>query len=214
MTNNSLTKRLSAAVAVLGMVGVAQLAAPSAANAAPPSDCPAYAVQTTTQTSVSISPDNLSVGQLFTATATVTAAGAPVTGGTVTFSYAGSSTTKTVVAGQASASFTAKRGRIPLLVSFHGQCLAGAAAIGTSSGRYPIVAGVSASTGGGGNGSGNGSGSGNIAGVSGSTGGGSTIGGLAATGMDSQTELYALLGVGMVTVGGLTLVVRRRRIQA
>ena len=69
----------------------------------------------------------------------------------------------------------------------------------------PIVAGVEASRGGG-------NGNGDVAGVSGSGGGGS-VAGLAATGVDSQTELFGLLGLGMVTVGGLSLLVHRRRAQ-
>jgi LPXTG-motif cell wall-anchored protein len=39
------------------------------------------------------------------------------------------------------------------------------------------------------------------------------VAGLAATGADSQTELFGVLGLGLVTVGGLTLLVRRRRVQ-
>ena len=66
-------------------------------------------------------------------------------------------------------------------------------------------------TGGTGGTGGNGGDSG-IAGDSASSGGG-TVAGLAATGADSQTELFGVLGLGMVTVGGLTLAVRRRRVQ-
>jgi hypothetical protein len=77
--------------------------------------------------------------------------------------------------------------------------------------------------GGNGNGNGGGNGGGNagapragttIGGVSGSSSTGSTTGGLAGTGLDTQTELYGILGAGLVAVGGLTLMVHRRRVQA
>jgi len=110
-----------------------------------------------------------------------------------------------VSGGSASASFTAQRGRTPISASFSGECLAGSVANGTSSDRTPIVAGVEASRG-------NGGGNSGVAGVSGS--GGGNVAGLAATGVDSQTELFGLLGLGMVTVGGLSLLVHRRRVRA
>jgi LPXTG-motif cell wall-anchored protein len=72
-----------------------------------------------------------------------------------------------------------------------------------------IVAGVEASAGGNGGAARPGA---SIGGVTGGS-GGSSSGGLASTGVDSQTELYGLLGVGLVTVGGLTLMVHRRRVQ-
>ena len=132
-----------------------------------------------------------------------------------------------VNAGEASATFTAEQGRFALSANYAGQCLNGGAAIDPSADTQPIVAGVEAFGGnGGGNGSGAGNGSGGsgngggaarpaatIAGVSGGSGSGSTVGGLASTGIDSQTELYGLLGLGLVTVGGLTLLVHRRRVQ-
>ncbi len=207
-------KRLTTATFAGGLLAVSPLAV-TAAHAAPPSGCPNYAVQTTTQTSVSISPSNPGVGQSFTATATITAGGAPVTGGTATFRYGGSAKTDTVVAGEADATFTARRGRIPLQVTYQGQCLAGSVSIGTSADRMPIVAGVSASANDSANDTANDSGNGaGIAGVSGSGGNGGVLGGLASTGLDSQTELFGLLGAGMVAVGGLTLLVHRRRVQA
>ena len=51
-----------------------------------------------------------------------------------------------------------------------------------------------------------------VAGVSGTRASGAA--GLAGTGLDAQTELYGVLGLGLVTVGGLTLLVHRRRVQA
>jgi len=207
-------KRIAAAGIAGGVLGIAPVAIP-AAQAAPPQGCPAYAVASTTTTTLSVTPAGpYTVGQSFTATAEVTvdSTGAPVTSGSVLFRYASSTKTVAVSAGKASASFTAKRGRTPISATFSGECLVGSVANGTSADRQPIVAGVEASAGGNGNGGGgNGNGNGNgIAGVDASTG----IGGLAATGLDTQTELFGLLGAGMVAVGGLTLVVRRRRVQA
>jgi phage terminase large subunit-like protein len=200
-------KRLAAATFVGGALTLAPIAMP-AANAAP-ADCPNYAVTMTTQTSVSVSPSNLNPGQTFTATATVTTAGGvPVTGGSVEFQYRGIEKTDSTVGagGTFSVTFTARKGRSPVVARFEGQCLAGSVASGESRDSAPVIAGVEASAGGG---SGNGGGAG-IGGVS----GGSTIGGLAGTGMDTQTQLFGLLGVGMVTVGGLSLMVHRRRTQS
>jgi LPXTG-motif cell wall-anchored protein len=206
-------KRITAAGFAGSLLAIAPVALP-AADAAPATGCRQYAVQSTTTTTLSVSPSGpYSVGQAFTATATVTidGTGAPAQGGNVVFRYGSVSKTVAVSAGSASASFTARRGRTPISASFSGECLANSVANGTSSDRMAIVAGVEASRGNGG-GNGNGNGNGGIAGVSGSGGGG--VAGLAATGVDSQTELFGLLGVGMVTVGGLSLLVHRRRVQA
>jgi len=200
-------KRITAAGFAGSLLAIAPVALP-AADAAPATGCRQYAVQSTTTTTLSVSPEGpYNVGQSFTATATVTVdgTGAPAQGGDVTFKYGSVSKTVAVSGGSASASFTAKRGRTPISASFSGECLAGSVANGTSSDRTPIVAGVEASRGGGNGNSG-------VAGVSGS--GGGNVAGLAATGVDSQTELFGLLGLGMVTVGGLSLLVHRRRVQA
>ena len=199
-------KRITAAGFAGSLLAIAPVALP-AADAAPATGCRQYAVQSTTTTTLSVSPAGpYNVGQSFTATATVTVdgTGAPAQGGDVTFKYGSVSKTVAVSGGSASASFTAKRGRTPISASFSGECLAGSVANGTSSDRTPIVAGVEASRGGGNGNSG-------VAGVSGS--GGGNVAGLAATGVDSQTELFGLLGLGMVTVGGLSLLVHRRRVQ-
>jgi LPXTG-motif cell wall-anchored protein len=185
------------------------------AASAAPAACPNYSVQATTDTSLSVSPANPTVGDAFTATATVlTSGGVPVDGGNVNFTYAGQKATDVVRNGTASATFTAEQGRFALTASFAGQCLAGASSIDPSTDTQPIVAGVEAFAG---NGSGNGGGAARpgatISGVSGSGGTGSAVGGLASTGLDNQTELYGLLGLGLVTVGGLTLMVHRRRVQ-
>ena len=73
-----------------------------------------------------------------------------------------------------------------------------------------FVLGVEASSG---NGNGNGRSGTNLAGVGAGSGSGSS-GGLAATGVDTQTELLGAVGLGLLTVGGLSLVVHRRRVQA
>ena len=203
-------KRITAAGFAGSLLAIAPVALP-AADAAPATGCRQYAVQSTTTTTLSVSPEGpYSVGQAFTATATVTVdgTGQPAQGGEVVFKYGSVTKTVPVSGGSASASFTAKRGNTPISASFSGECLAGSVANGTSSDRMPIVAGVEASRGGG-----NGNGNSGVAGVSGS-GGGGNVAGLAATGVDSQTELFGVLGLGMVTVGGLSLLVRRRRVQA
>ncbi len=215
-------KRITAAGFAGSLLAIAPVALP-AADAAPASGCKQYAVASTTSTTLSLSPQGpYAVGQSFTATATVTVdgTGQPAQGGEVVFRYGSTSKTVAVSGGTASASFTAKKGRTPISATFTGECLANSVANGTSSDRVPVVAGVEASrgkgglstTGGSGGSSGNGGNSG-VAGVSGSSGGGN-VAGLAATGADSQTELFGVLGLGLVTVGGLTLVVRRRRVQA
>jgi LPXTG-motif cell wall-anchored protein len=222
MTDRQTVKRLATAIAAGGVFAIAPVAIPAAS--AQPADCPNYAVQATTTTSITVSPSTPAVGDAFTATASVlTSGGVPVNGGVVTFTYAGQTARDVVNAGQASATFTAEQGRFTLSANYAGQCLAGGAAVDPSTDTQPIVAGVEAFGGnGGGNGSsssGNGGGAARpaatIAGVSGGSGSGSssTVGGLASTGVDSQTELYGLLGLGLVTVGGLTLLVHRRRVQ-
>jgi LPXTG-motif cell wall-anchored protein len=176
-------------------------------------------VQATTDTSLSVSPANPTVGDAFTATATVlTSGGVPVNGGNVHFTYASQEATDVVRNGTATATFTAEEGRFALTAHFAGQCLAGGSSIDPSTDTQPIVAGVEASAG-----SGNGGGAArpgaSIGGVTGSggsgsgSGSGSTVGGLASTGLDNQTELYGALGLGLLTVGGLTLMVHRRRVQ-
>lgn len=207
-------KRITAAGFAGSLLAIAPVALP-AADAAPVSGCKQYAVASTTTTTLSLSPESpYAVGQSFTATATVTVdgTGQPAQGGQVVFRYGSTSKTVAVSGGTASASFTAKKGRTAITATFSGECLANSVANGTSSDRVAVVAGVEASRGSGGSG-GNSGGDSGIAGVSGSSGGGN-VAGLAATGVDNQTELFGVLGLGLVTVGGLTLVVRRRRVQA
>jgi LPXTG-motif cell wall-anchored protein len=212
MNNPSHLKRLAAAVAAGGVVALAPVAMP-AANAAPPVACPEYQGFVTTTTTLSVSPANPGAGDAFTVTATVRADGVPANGGTVDFSYADGAQTDSdvVVAGVASTTFTAVPGTSTVTGTYTGLCSGGADVLGTSADSAPVVAGVEAGAGGNGGAPRPGA---NIGGVTGGTGGsGSTSGGLASTGVDSQTELYGLLGVGLVTVGGLTLMVHRRRVQ-
>lgn len=203
-------KRIAAATIAGGVLAVSPMVLP-AAQAAPATGCPAYAVTSTTTTTLTLSPAGpYAVGDTFTATATVRVdgTGTPAGSGSVTFKYRNVRKTVALSGGSASASFVARPGRSPISAAFSGECLAGSVSNGTSGDRLPVVAGVSATAGGG---NGNGGNGGTVGGVSGS---GGIVGGLAATGLDTQTELYGLLGLGLVTVGGLTLVVRRRRVEA
>ena len=127
-------------------------------------------------------------------------AGAPVPTGTVVFKYKGTTKTATLSGGTASVTFTSQRtGR-------RGGDLLRACAPGASPPSAPAPPARSSwvkrprAAAGNGNG-----------GVAGTSAG---IGGLAATGLDNQTELFGVLGAGMVTVGGLALLVHRRRVQA
>lgn len=211
-------KRITVAGFAGSLLAIAPVALP-AADAAPATGCRQYAVASTTTTTLSLSPQGpYGIGQGFTATATVTvdATGTAPSSGDVTFQYGSSTKTVAVSGGTASAAFTAKKGRTQISATFSGECLGNSIANGTSSDRKAVVAGVEASRGKGGlsttGGTGGNGGDSGIAGVSASSGGG-TVAGLAATGADSQTELFGVLGLGLVTVGGLTLAVRRRRVQ-
>jgi hypothetical protein len=87
MRNTTISRAVTA-----GFVGALFTLAPLAvtsANAAPPAHCPTYPNQVTTSITVTTTPTSPSVGQTFTASATVVADNAPVGTGTVTFSYAG-----------------------------------------------------------------------------------------------------------------------------
>jgi LPXTG-motif cell wall-anchored protein len=194
-------KRIAAATFAGAALTLTPVAMP-AANAAPPVGCPSYQGATTTQTTVSISPSSPDRGETFTATANVTVAGVPATGGTVTFRYNGKAKTDTVVAGEASVTFVA-RVNGAVVARYSGVCPGGAAAVAQSSRGTADILGVEAF---------GGRSNAGVGGVAGGSGGGG-IGGLAATGLDSQTELFGLLGAGLVAVGGLSLMVHRRRTQ-
>ncbi len=158
-------KRITAAGFAGSLLAIAPMVLP-AADAAPATGCRQYAVQSTTTTTLSVSPAGpYSVGQSFTATADGHGRRhRPAGSGRQRSSSSTARPRKTVAVsgGSASATFTAKRGRTPISATFSGECLAGSVANGTSADRTPIVAGVEASRGGGGNGNSG------VAGVSGS----------------------------------------------
>ena len=102
-------KRITAAGFAGSLLAIAPVALP-AADAAPATGCRQYAVQSTTTTTLSVSPEGpYSVGQSFTATATVTVdgTGQPAQGGEVVFKYG--SVTKTVAVSGGSASAVVHR---------------------------------------------------------------------------------------------------------
>src|SRR6478672_13933770 len=108
-------KRITAAGFAGSLLAIAPVALP-AADAAPVTGCKHYAVASTTTTTLRLSPQGpYSVGQSFTATATVTVdgTGQPAQSGEVVFRYGSTSKTVAVSGGTASASFTAKKGRTP-----------------------------------------------------------------------------------------------------
>jgi len=224
MTHRQTVKRLATAIAAGGVLAIAPVAIPAATAA--PADCPGYQVSQTATILLSVSPANPGVGDPFTTTVSVLTGGVPVPGGKVIFNYGTQpAQTKPVRAGTASATFIAENGAFALSARYVGDCLEDGTAIDPTTETQPIVAGVAAFGGGGNGGShnvgaarpgatiGGVGGVGGVSGGSGSTGSGSTAGTLASTGVDSQTELYGLLGLGLVTVGGLTLMVHRRRVQ-
>src|SRR3954451_8927022 len=171
MNNRFTAKRLATAVAAGGVLAMSPLVMSPAS--AQPADCPNYTIAATTTTTLSVSPANPTVGDPFTATATVTAAGenVPALTGNVTFTYAGHSATRAVSGGSASTTFTAEDGSFTLSATYSGDCLAGEAAIDPSTDSQAIVAGVEATAGGGtGNNGGAGRPGATIGGVSGGTG--------------------------------------------
>ena len=199
-------RRIAAIIFGGGLLLASSMLLAPAANAAPVSGaakCP-YNAPITTTTTLKLSPSSVAKGQSFTATATVTASAGPVPTGTVVFTYGGHTKTGTLVGGKASVTFKATTSGAVRAV-YQGLCAGGQAAVGSSV-SGPVVLGISGSRGHGG-GSGNG-GSGTVAGTS------AGIGGLAATGVNSQTELLGALGAGLVVVGGLALIVHRRRVEA
>lgn len=199
-----------ASALLLSLFGMVLVASPASAD--PPADCPNYTVSAETTTSLSASPSSPGVGDSFDAEATVDIDGLPATGGTVEFSYAGQTETATVVAGQASATFTAIRGTNTLSAIYTGQCLAQQIAIGTSEDSLTIIAGVQV-VGGGGDDDDNAGGGANRPGAvagGGTTAGGGTVGGLGATGLGSGTQLLGLAGAGLLAAGAITFLARRR----
>lgn len=186
-----------ARIAVATLLGaLALIVVPLATSPASAAKCP-YNATITTTTKLTLSPSQVAKGDTFTATATVTASAGGPPAGTVTFKYNGKTKTATLTPGSgnsstASVTFVAKsKGAVK--ASYSGVCAAGSAAIGSSK-SGPVILGIEASRGNGG------------AGVAG------TSGALASTGASGQTELFGALGLGMILVGGLALVVHRRRV--
>jgi hypothetical protein len=231
-----LLKRLAAASLAGGALAVSPIMLPaaSAVDGQPPAECADYESPATSSTTVSIEPSEPEAGDTFTATAEVLVAGAPAQSGTVTFTFNGNAKDVDVVDGIAQAEFTVPTsgGNFEVLASFDGICVtgAGATAANGSSDSAGFVAGVEDTSGGddsnggstGGTSTGGTTGTttgsnraGTSAGVNGVTGDtGSSTGSLGGTGVDTQTELYALIGLGLVAVGGMSLMVHRRRVQA
>ena len=193
---------------VVSILGLAFVAAPASADNHAPAACPTYTVSAETTTDLTATPSQPGVGDTFTATATVNIDNLPATGGTVSFTYAGTTKSATVVAGEASVTFTAVQGTNTLSAVYSGQCLAEQISIGTSGDSLTIIAGVEA--GGGGDGDDGNGGGANRPGPVGGTSGGANVGGLGSTGFGGGTQLVGLLGAALVAAGAFTLVARRR----
>ena len=192
--------RIAAATFGGGLLAASLLVAP-AANAVPGVDepCGTYSDGITTTTVLSIDPDPAVQGETFTATADVTVSEGAAAG-SVTFSYGGSDQTVPLTptgasTGTASADFTAGSDTT-ITATYNGVCVGQVTPVNSSS----DILGIYAVAGGGGDGGDGGD-------------GGSNLGGLADTGLDTRTELMGLLGVGLLAVGGLTLMVHRRRVE-
>ena len=187
----SLSSRAASGLAALGLAaaGTFLVAAPAQALV-DPTAC-GYAVASQTDTVVTTSPAEVNVGDTFTATATVTSDGQPVTGGDVRFTYGDKQKTATVSGGEASVEFTADESGAGVTADYLGLCVLDQVAFAPSQGAQ--ILGVEAL-------------------APPKNNGGPTIGGLADTGLDPATQLIALTGAGLLTAGAATLVIRRRRV--
>lgn len=213
-------KGAAAGAVVVALVGVGQVALPAAASAGvTPAAVRAYGQSP--QINVSVNPGSGSL--------TVTVAGE----GTVTLFIAGRSLTQTLVNGQATFGFPADLplGRYPFRVSYNGPGSTSSVLSDTLFvTRYGTVIGISAyrallranaagpnrpgtsgadsdSSFGSGSGSEDSFGSGSVSDDSRSGGQGM----LPATGASTQTELLGVLGLGLLTAGGASIVIARRR---
>ena len=212
----SLFKRILSAFAVVALVATGVVAFAGTASALIAPACPSYGTPAQTTTSVELSPSTPEAGQDFTATATVTVDGQPVSGGDVVFNYRGERVRVTVSGGTASAEFTAKRGgNQTVRANYRGGCSNGSASFAASEGGAQIL-GVEAFAGNGSNNGGTGaagqSDNGGTLGAAGTNAGGGTVGGLAATGLSPAAQLIGLTGVALLVAGASTLVIRRRRV--
>jgi hypothetical protein len=207
----SLIKRVLSVCAAVALVATGWVAFAGTASALIAPACPSYGTPAQTTTSVELSPSTPSAGEDFTATATVTVDGQPVSGGDVVFNYRGEKVRVTVSGGTASAEFTAKRGgNQTVRANYRGGCSNGSASFAASEGGAQIL-GVEAFAGGN-NGGNSGSGNGGTLGAAGTNAGGGTVGGLAATGLSPAAQLIGLTGVALLLAGASTLVIRRRRV--
>lgn len=196
---NVLTNRISAALALFGLLAVMQLFVPSAANAAE------YGAPVPTQTVIS--------GQGRVATVTVSAdAGTPT--GTVTLTVAGRTYTLTLKGGKASQQLPVnlERGNYVVTARYPGNDNGQVEYLPSSDTEtyyvrpYGQVLGVEAYR------ALQAAHGANRSGVSGvDTVNDAQVGGLAATGTSTQTELLGLLGLGLVAAGGASIAVARRR---
>jgi hypothetical protein len=229
-----LLKRLAAASLAGGALAVSPIMLPaaSAVDGQPPAECADYESPATSSTTLTLDPSQPEAGDDFTAIADVLVAGVEATQGTVTFTFNGEAVDVPVEAGRAETVFTVPTsgGQFNVTASFEGICVLGTSADTAAEGSSDsagFVAGVEGTDGGddtnGGTTGGSSTGgttsgsnrAGTSAGVNGVTGDtGSSTGSLGGTGVDTQTELYGLIGLGLVAVGGMSLMVHRRRIQA
>lgn len=203
----SLPKRTASLMVAIGLASIGSLGwfAPASANELP---CASYGTPAQSDTDIVVSSGgNVSPGDTFTATATVSVDGQPAPAGEVVFNYRGQKYRADVVGGSAtSGDFTAKPGNNQdVRANYRGSCTDGSTAIAASGGAS--ILGVEAFAGGnGGNGGpgspGNNAGGGVVAGVS----------TLAATGISPSAQLIGLTGSALVVAGAATLMIRRRRV--
>jgi len=223
----TVTNRIAASIVACGFIAASQLLLAPTASADGLAECDSYAASVTSGIDVAISPA-VEAGDVFTATATVTTDGQVVNAGTVTFDYLDASQDDAVNdAGVAAVTFTAGEGVVDVAATFTGACIDGVA-VGPISGIAPVVAGVSETLAMPDN---------NappapanpgpvpaenpapalapaenlrppvVAGVE------EFVDALPATGLGSQINLFALLGLGLVSAGAATLILNRRRTQ-
>ena len=227
-TVQTVTNRIAASMVACGFIAASQLLLAPTASADGHVDCDSYPASVTSDIDVATSPAAAEAGDVFTATATVTTDGQVVNAGTVTFDYLDASQDDAVNdAGVAAVTFTAGEGVVDVAATFTGACIAGVT-VGPSSGIAPVVAGVSETLAMPDN---------NappapanpgpvpaespapalapaenlrppvVAGVE------AFVAALPDTGLGSQINLFALLGLGLVSAGAATLILNRRRTQ-
>lgn len=188
----SFSTRAASGLAALGLAAGASFLVASPAQALDDPTACGYAVASQTDTVVTTSPATVNVGDVFTATATVTSDGKVVTGGQVQFTYGDKQKVGTIQGGSASVEFTADDSGEGITADYLGLCVLDQVAFAPSQGAQ--ILGVEALA------------------PPKSNGNPPTIGGLADTGLNPATQLVALTGAGLLTAGAATLVIRRRRV--